>query len=748
MTISADRLYSGIRAWFAVLTAILLGTLSARAELQFDVFLGYENTVREGGWFPVVVEVHNDGPSFDAVVELSAAYMSSGQVRRVPVELPTNTRKRFSIPVFASAGRMSAWNVRLLDSKGAMRAEKTGLRPKDVAWETTLLGALPRTFTTAPGFPSELAAPQPEYLPQVARFSSDLFPDNAPALSGLSAIYLNSERALELKNPQQAALLAWVHSGGHLIVAVEQPGDVNALLWLKQLLPGQVSGAATVRHTGELDQWVLGLRPTDPSIKTGAVGENSGAGPNPRRNRRRPGPAVSAAPAVSSAEAVLGPGPAITSDESLKGAPISIASYTPVDGHTVLEVGGAPLLTVARRGLGQVSLLLASPEREPLKSWKNRPWFWAKLVCRDAEISSRTQANYGGRSMDAIFGAMIDSRQARKLPVSWLLAILAVYLVVIGPFDHLLLKRLNRQMLTWVTFPAYVALFSFLIYYIGYKLRAGEAEWNELNIVDLLPRGEKAEWRGWTFGSIYSPANREYAIASDQPQSAMRVEYGGVFAGSQDGARMRLEHKGKGYETSVFVPVWSSQLLVAEWMQPGEAALGLTPLRNADAVQGFEVVNHLPRTLQGVRIVFADRIYSPGTLPPSSTNRFQLQQLASEPLEAFVNTHAAEFQSRVDARQHALGNAENGRINNLVDAASATCFLSALRPQAGIERTFLQPAGFDLSRAVVRGDAVLLAWDAGQGAGAALNRFAAPRTTRNTLLRLAVPVAPAKPLSL
>ena len=40
---------------------------------------------------------------------------------------------------------------------------------------------------------------------------------------------------------------------------------------------------------------------------------------------------------------------------------------------------------------------------------------------------------YGGLSMDGVFGALIDSRQVRKLPVEWLLLLLLVYLIVIGP---------------------------------------------------------------------------------------------------------------------------------------------------------------------------------------------------------------------------------------------------------------------------------------------------------------------------
>jgi hypothetical protein len=75
---------------------------------------------------------------------------------------------------------------------------------------------------------------------------------------------------------------------------------------------------------------------------------------------------------------------------------------------------------------------------------------------------------------------MIDSRQVHKLPVGWLLLLLLIYLLVIGPFDRIWLKRINKPMLTWITFPCYVMFFSGLIYFIGYKLRSGDSEYNEL----------------------------------------------------------------------------------------------------------------------------------------------------------------------------------------------------------------------------------------------------------------------------
>ena len=94
----------------------------------------------------------------------------------------------------------------------------------------------------------------------------------------------------------------------------------------------------------------------------------------------------------------------------------------------------------------------------------------------DLLVSERLNYRSYFQSLDSAFGAMIDSKQVRKLPVGWLLLLLLAYLAVIGPLDHYWLKKLNKQMLTWLTFPAYVALFSLLIYLIGYKLRAGESE--------------------------------------------------------------------------------------------------------------------------------------------------------------------------------------------------------------------------------------------------------------------------------
>src|SRR5437764_2346965 len=255
---------SRVRAWLGAAVVCFSLTASVRAALQFDVFIGYggqptgfDGIVREAGWFPVAVEVQNDGPPFNAAFELSSSQMGGGQTRRIVVELPTNTRKRFVIPAFAGSAAYSTWDARLVDERGKVRAQKNGLRPRALAWESILLGATPRTFGGLPKLPElKNNNNRSSMQPLVARLSVEQFPDTPIALESLDAIYLNSEKALELKVNQAAALLAWLHEGGHLIIGVEQPGDINTVPWLRALLPCDLSGTSSLKSSQEIIQWL------------------------------------------------------------------------------------------------------------------------------------------------------------------------------------------------------------------------------------------------------------------------------------------------------------------------------------------------------------------------------------------------------------------------------------------------------------------------------------------------------------
>ena len=689
--------------------------------MRFDVFPGYDGIVPEASWFPFVFEVENDGPGFNATIEVVGAQFDTSQSRKLAVELPTGTTKRLVMPVFSTARFMHEWDARLLDEKGRKVTEATGIRARKIhPWRIPLAAGMTRAALPLPDIKMRNSG---ELQPVIARIQPNVFPDNPLALEGLDTIYVSSERALDLQVNQSTALLGWLHHGGHLIVGVEQVGQVNGNEWLRKILPCDLTGMITLDPGAEahrsLHDWLtsnLRFDRTDMSSRDYEM-------LNVRRTSRIE---------------FKNPYAELVRDLNFEAAPFQLATGKLRDGQVLIGSEKAPVGIMARRGRGQITVLMFSPELEPFLSWKHRAHFWAKMTALPPELLTQEQYQQAnGPSIDGVFGAMIDSRQVRKLPVGWLLLLLLAYLVVIGPVDYYWLKKINRQMLTWITFPAYVALFSLLIYYIGYKLRAGETEWNELHLVDILAVADTGEWRGRSYSSIYSPVNATYRLVNESPFATLRGEFLGSYANAQEGSRANVHQRGNNFVADVAVPVWTSQLFVSDWLKREDLPLRMTIKRDAREWVA-EVENLSNERIPLAHIVVDGQVFEVTDLPKEQAKTFRF--VAGTPIGTFVQTHGSAFSSAVNQRQQAFG--ENRlHIHDVPRAAAAASLVSHLNPRSDHGYgPFISPPGLDLSPVAARGDAILLAWVPNYAPMKAMNQFNPRRSSRNTLFRLATPV--------
>lgn len=674
---------------------LVLTAGGARGALQFDVFLGYEGVTREACWVPVVFEIKNDGPSFKGVIDLVSDPYRRGQTTRLPIELPTGTLKRVVIPTFVSGRYGNVWDARLVDERGKVRAEQATVRPRrQVAWETLVVASLPRTAAGLVTFPSGWGGSE-ESRPAAVRLPPAIFPDNPIVLQGLDAIYLSSEVAAALGEGQAAALVGWMRAGGHLIVGVEQISDVTALPWLRAILPCEPRELRVLSDHTALHRWVEG----EPNVRGGFT--------------------------------------VLPRDTAFERAELPVL-VGPVRGGTVLVAAqDIPLVVSAPRNAGRVTALLFSPEREPARSWKHLPWFWARLLSGSVSVPERADGPRGfSESADGIFGAMIDTRQVKKLPVGWLLALLGVYLVVIGPFDRWWLRRLGKPMLTWITFPGYVVGFSVLIYFIGHQLRSGETESNELTIVDVLGAGGQAEWRGRTYASIYTPRNARFPLESREAFAALRGEFAG-WSGETGMGRTTVWQRGESFAAEVLVPVWTSQLFVSDWWRRAPAPLEVEVAGEGEHWR-VTVRNGTRAALQSMHLAVADRLIPLGEMEAGQTRVFRVARSGGKELREFVVRHGGTLFAAVQHRRHAFGPAGGGWISDLPNASIAASFVGKLGAQAGPR--FIVPAGLDLSGVVERGGAVLLAWAADGAPVPPLNRASVKRGARHTLWRVPVEI--------
>lgn len=709
---ASSAVHRAAHSLWSLLLGVMLLVLTpgkATAEIQFEAFLGYDGVVRDGNWFPAAFEVFNDGPSFSGVIEVYNDQGGKSQARRVPVELPTNTRKRIVIPAFGSAGVYSQWKAVLLDEKGKKRAEaRNSIVRRTIDSKGILIGGVAQSFSGLPILPDPLKD-RSDLAVEVVRLEAAIVPENPLALDALKTIYLNSVRALELSSAQGAALISWVNRGGHLVVAVDQAGDFAGLPWLAPLLPVKLGGASVVGAGTDLETFSYG---TNWSLSK-------------LQDYRR---------AVKKLE----------NEDEFRQAKFPIFQAELRDGKVLVQAGVAPLVVQANRGRGMLTVLTFAPEKEPFRSWKGRGWFWAQLNDMPAEWftdkKTNNSNNYASKtSIDGVIGAMIDSKQVRKLPVSWLLILLAVYLVVIGPLDQWWLKKINRQMLTWITFPCYVIGFSLLIYWIGFMLRAGESELNEVHMVDVMPGASKAELRGRTYVSIYSPSNSRYPVGTDIQYATLRGEFQASY-GAQEMSRMEMTQLSKGFAAEVAVPVWTSQMFISDWVQPAA-----DPLNFKLSLEGDKLVaraeNKSKKTVNQAWVVANGRVYNFPKMVPGERQQMTLASGTGQRLEDFVRENASNFGWAAQQRRNAFGDSRNNLLPNMPAHLAAASFISQLRDNSGPYNNnnfggFQGPDGFDLSERMAKGKACLLAWTPDFSPIPDLNKFDPRRVSRDTLFRV------------
>lgn len=707
-----------------LIALLLLAPANLRAAIQFDAFLGLDGLVPEACWFPIVFEVYNDGPAFSGVIEVTSGMGQSGFPRLVPVELPTGTRKLITVPLFCSQSYGGEWSALLKDESGKVRAKQTTLQARTIVEHSAIiLGSLSRKPGWSPSFKAPLNQSH-NFKPQVARFQASLqstvMPDNPIVMEGMATMYLNSASAHLLRSRQQSAVESWINSGGHLIVAVEEISEINSLPWLRNMLPVQLDGAQTIKPGDAFENWLRS--PVKPSIAQRA--------PRSKGNIK---------PDKDAKVTVEAPYADTINDIEFGQADLQVATASQTTGNVELSLGETPLIVSTSHGLGKVTVLLFSPELEPFKSWRNQPSFWSR-ISELPPFLYVTKDNFysGGYGLDGVFGAMIDSRQVRKLPIHWLLLLLVVYLAVIGPVDQIWLRKIGKPMLTWITFPCYVALFSGLIYLVGYKLRAGESEWNELHVVDVFPEQQKAQLRGRTFGSVYSPENRRYVFKSESQAAAFRGEYAGNWNTSGLSDRGEVIQTEGAFQANVFVPVWTCQLYVNEWLRADEPPF-IAAVEQSGSGWKATIQNKLDRPLKNVRLVFKQAIYELEEIPGRQVKEFTSAGKTARPLSTFLRPYDNQFRTAVQARRSAFGGMESGRLTDLPNSAIAASFVDFLN-QDDDYNNLVSPASFDLSEAAERNNAILFAWVSDNAPAAPMNQFAARRSQINTLWRMTLPL--------
>jgi hypothetical protein len=444
----------------------MFGAVPAYAadRFQVQVSAGYDGYARSDDWIPVQVTVKNNGGDFRGLLQLddAAATQNSGSgggfggakampaigpygvsaggapvgaaTREVAVVIPAGSTRHYTLYV-AAAQRP---RVTLLSGTTAVAsAEPT--QPLTMTGPTTLLVAV---VSDQADTLDQLALVRPSTngTVHVTHFKPAALPASGVLLRTFDAVVIDDASTDAFTADQKGALQDYVQEGGGLLL-VGGPSARKTMAGIPADLQ-PVKPAAT-RHN---DLHVVG------------------------------GLASSAAPAGGG----------------------EIATGELAAGARAVRDGTVPMLASLQVGRGTVVFTAFDPGAEPLASWAGEKVLLRQLVNRANAQQAVSTVNAkgssavgpGGRvSLDyGSVSAVLNNLPSLDIPqlgfVGWLLF---GYAILVGPVNYLVLKRMRKRHLAWLTIPAAVAVSSTAVLLIGLSIKGVGTQVNQVRVVEVVP---------------------------------------------------------------------------------------------------------------------------------------------------------------------------------------------------------------------------------------------------------------------
>jgi hypothetical protein len=401
---------------------------------------------RTGSWMAIRVDLANDGPSFAGELRLVGG--TQGRTRfALPVDLPTTSRKAYTLHAQAPAFGSSL--------EVALVANETVVTSRTVAFALHDPGQLvigvvaerPGPLVAALGRLRDPAGPQPA----VAQLTVADLPERPEAWSALDRLVWQDVDAGRLSAEQLAALRTWLAGGGRLTI---------------------VGGSGGLGLLGGFPDELLPFRPTvtidvDPEAVRGLLG-----GTVPRGAEALP--ALAGSPAAGARALASSGDRAIVADRPFGSGAVTLAGFDP----------STPWLAEST----SVDVL------------------WASLV--PARGTARTPLIVGD---DGILVSLLGTLPALALPsIQGLLLLLLGYIVLIGPVNYLVLRRLDRREWAWVTMPVLVVGFTVAAFAIGFVLRGTDVIVNQIALVRAAPGTDAAQAQ--VYLGVFSPTRGSYEV--------------------------------------------------------------------------------------------------------------------------------------------------------------------------------------------------------------------------------------------
>jgi hypothetical protein len=177
---------------------------------------------------------------------------------------------------------------------------------------------------------------------------------------------------------------------------------------------------------------------------------------------------------------------------------------TLTEGRSLAAVGDQTVAAERTYGSGKITIVGFDPTAAWLKGTSVAENLWRRL------IPSRASGGPVAGDDSQIVQAASQLPSLALPPIGGLIVLLGGYILLIGPINYLVLRRLDKREWAWITMPALIVAFAVGAYGFGTLLRGSDLIINEVAIVRGAPGA--TEGLAQAYFGVFSPTRGSYQL--------------------------------------------------------------------------------------------------------------------------------------------------------------------------------------------------------------------------------------------
>ena len=308
-------------------------------------------------------------------------------------------------------------------------------------------------------------------------------------------------------------------------------------------------------------------------------------------------------------------------------ATVATGTLRPGARSLVIAEDGTPLISMRPIGAGRVILVGTDLATEAHRGWAGAPILWSRLMPSSAAIEQFWGGGPGfpvrEEAENAMSQALGNVPSLDVPPAELLLGVIVAYILLIGPITYVVLRRLDRRELAWITAPVLVVLFSACSYGIGSTLKGGDIIVNQISLIHTSSAGQSATVQ--SYAGIFSPQRETFdmSVEADALMAQLRPSNG---MGGQVPASTVVAHQGDPARLEgLSIGVFGFEGVRADAVVDYEPALSVTWSQDDGELAGT-VRNDGDEPLSDVAFISGSGGTRIGDLAPGEEKTFELRR--------------------------------------------------------------------------------------------------------------------------